>query len=89
MTTRRRTAVAVSGLALLVVLLIAGGCGSVFETNQQACQRRIDYFRVCVPDDGSVPPGVDRDEFLASICALAPAPAPDRRLPIDIRRQTV
>ena len=59
MTTQRRTAVAVSSLVLLGLALIAGGCGPIFETNQQACERLADRLFACVPDDGSVPPGFD------------------------------
>lgn len=72
MTPQRRTAAAVSGLALIALPLAAGGCGTAFETNQQACERLFDYFRACVPDDGSIPPGVDLDVLVASTCALIP-----------------
>ena len=39
MTRKRRTPVAVSGLALLAFALFTSGCGSIFETNQAACRR--------------------------------------------------
>jgi len=48
------------------------GCSTRFETNQQACERLFDYFRGCVPDDGSIPPGVDLDALVAATCAAIP-----------------
>jgi hypothetical protein len=72
MTPRHKIAFAVSGMTLIAFAVAAGGCGSVFETNQQACARLFDYFRACVPDDGSVPPGVDLDALVAATCALIP-----------------
>jgi hypothetical protein len=53
-------------------LVILAGCSTRFETNQQACERLFDYFRFCVPEDGSVPPGIDLDELFALTCALVP-----------------
>ena len=70
MTTQRRTGVAVSGLALLGLALIAGGCGSVFETNQQACERLFDYLLACALEGGPVPPGAD--ELSSQACAAIP-----------------
>ena len=50
MTTKRRNAVAVPGLALVAFLLVAGGCGSIFETNQAACVRILNHFESCIPE---------------------------------------
>lgn len=46
MTTQRRTAVVTSGLALLGIVLFAGGCTDVFENSQSGLGSRSDCIRV-------------------------------------------
>jgi hypothetical protein len=69
MTTPRRTACAVSGLTLIALTLVSGGCGSIFESNQAACRRATYELFTC----GS--PSVAPPEFafvIAQICAPVP-----------------
>lgn len=62
MTTQRRSAVAVSGLAIVTLVLFVGGCGAIVESNQAACERGVNRVFDCVsfltnlpfPDDVSV-----------------------------------
>lgn len=70
MATQRRTAVALSGLALLVVALIANGCGSIFETNQAACRRWSNRILSCASAFTDVAPG--SGPLVAQFCETVP-----------------
>lgn len=69
MTAQRRTAAALSGLALLAFAPFAGGCGPIFETNEAACVRMTTYFLTC-GSPADAPP--EFDFFIAQICAPVP-----------------
>jgi len=57
MKTPRKTVVAASVLALVASLLLAGGCGTVFESNQAACRRAINRTLSCLSTLVDVPLG--------------------------------
>lgn len=41
------------GLVLFAFPLIAGGCGSIFESNQGACRRVLSHFERCAREAGA------------------------------------
>ena len=59
-------------VAFICALVVSAGCTTRFETNQQACEGLFDYFRACVPEDDSIPPGIDLDGLVAATCAAVP-----------------
>ncbi len=85
MPTQRRTAAAISSLALIALPLIAGGCGCILETNEAACRRIMNHFESCVPegtatDEGGSIGGIDlfQSQFCEAVskttddlCAIA------------------
>ena len=56
MTTQRRTAVAVSGLAIVTLAMFVGGCGP--ETEEAACQRALNHLEKCLIEATGVGFGV-------------------------------
>ncbi len=67
MTTARRTAVAVSALAIVTLASFMVGCGG---TNQAACERAVQYSLDCASGFGDLPDGAD--SMIAQICATVP-----------------
>ncbi len=69
MTRQRRASGALSGLALIAFPLIAGGCGSIFETNQAACRRVLAHITTCgSPSDAPPELGI----LISQVCAPVP-----------------
>ncbi len=64
----RRTAAAVSSLAILGLALLAGGCGS--GTNQSECERGLDRVLECVSDISGSPFAFDVS--VSEACARVP-----------------
>ena len=56
-------------LRLLLVggSVFLGGCPLQVETNQEACERLLEYFVECVPGDEDDPPGL-----IAELCVNVP-----------------
>lgn len=68
MTTARRTAVAVSALAIVTLAFFTVGCTD--GSNQAACERAYDHFASCASPAGQVPP--EFDLYVSLLCATVP-----------------
>ncbi len=72
MTTQRRTAVAVSVLAVVTLALSVSGCGVSFETNEAACERMMNHLGDCTLGMG-VPDGSGLyDVYVSQVCNTVP-----------------
>ncbi len=68
MATKRRTAVAVSALAIVTLAFFTVGCTD--GSNQAACERAYDHFASCASPAGQVPP--EFDLYVSLLCATVP-----------------